>query len=366
MKVLFACGGTAGHINPALAVADILRRATPNFSAVFVGTPNGMENRLVKEAGYPIRHIKTQGLRRSLSPHNLKAGYALLRSFGVARTILSEEAPDLVVGTGGYVCYPVMRVASSLGIPTVLHESNARAGIASRLLARRCNLALINFPSAARDFTAAKKTVVSGNPLRQEFYTLTRERARLRLALSGDALLLTVFGGSLGAKKLNENVYQTVPRLLSAYPNLTILHAVGQNAGDGRVLRTYGRYKRVPYIDDMPTVLFASDAAVCRAGAMTLSEIAAAETPSVLVPYPKAAGNHQTKNAKALSNEGAALLLPDAEVNPDRLFFEIGALLSDKDLQRKMRTELSRFRVRDSEAIILREISALCPKIDVK
>ena len=364
MKILYACGGTAGHINPALSIADIIKRNVPESSAVFVGTPGGMENRLVKEAGYEIRHVPVEGLRRSLDPRNIRAGIALLRSFKVARKILSEEAPDLVVGTGGYVCYPVLRVASALGIKTVLHESNARAGVASRMLARHTDLALINFPSAKRDFRAAEKTVVSGNPLRHEFYTLTREEARLRLGLPSDALFLLVFGGSLGAAKLNETVEGAVPRLLSLYPNLTILHAIGQNGGNGSAIRSYGRYERRTYISDMPARLIAADAAICRAGAMTVSEIAAAGVPSILIPYPRATGDHQTKNAAALEQEGGAILLPETALSPETLIGKLAPILSDPGIGRKMRFALSHFRVPDCESVILREILSLCPKID--
>ncbi|MBO4284489.1 MAG: undecaprenyldiphospho-muramoylpentapeptide beta-N-acetylglucosaminyltransferase [Clostridia bacterium] len=364
MKILFACGGTAGHINPALSIADLLKRKVPGASVVFVGTPGGMENRLVKEAGYKIRHVPVEGLRRSLSPRNIRAGIALLRSFGVARRILFEEAPDLVIGTGGYVCYPVLRVASGVGIGTVLHESNARAGVAARMLARHIDLALVNFPSAKADFKSAEKTVVSGNPLRHGFYTLTKAEARLKLRLPSDALLLVVFGGSLGAAKLNETVESAVPRLLSLYPNLSILHAVGQNPGCGGIIRSFGRYERRAYISDMPTCLWAADAAVCRAGAMTVSEIAAAEVPSILIPYPKATGDHQTKNAKALSDDGAAILLRESDLTSDALIEKLAPILSDGETQRKMRAALSRFRAPDCETVILNEILSLCPKID--
>ena len=362
MKVLFACGGTAGHINPALSIADILKRRIPDLSVVFVGTPNGMENRLVTRAGYPILHIPVLGLKRSLSPRNIYAGISLLRSFRVAKNILTEESPELVVGTGGYVCYPLLRVASSLGISTVLHESNARAGIAAKLLARRTDLALINFPSAAIDFKKAGKTVVSGNPLRREFHTLTREAARRRLGLSDGALYLVVFGGSLGAKKLNETVGECVPRLLSAYPDLTVLHATGEKREKGEPI-SLRRYEKRAYIDDMPTHLTAADVVVCRAGAMTVSEIAAAGVPSILIPYPSAAGDHQTKNANELKQVGAAVLLPDGELTPDTLCDRLSELLSNERERARMRNAVSRFRTPDSGSVILREILALCPRL---
>lgn len=360
MKALFACGGTAGHINPALAIADILKRKIPDLSVVFVGTQNGMENGLVSRAGYPIRHIPVEGLKRSISLENVRAGIALFRSFRESKAIIEEEKPDLAVGTGGYVCYPILRVASSLGIPTVLHESNARAGIAAKLLAKRTDLALINFPSAASDFKKSGKTVVSGNPLRREFYTLTRETARRRLGIADGALYLVVFGGSLGAKKLNETFEETVPRLLSTYPNLKIIHAVGQQENGG-VTVSHGKYERCTYIDDMPTHLTAADAVICRAGAMTVSEIAAAGVPSILIPYPQATGDHQTKNASELARAGAAILLPDAEMTPKVLFEQISKILQNGEERRRMRAAVSRFRTPDCESVILREILTLCP-----
>ena len=365
MKILFACGGTAGHINPALAIADMLKRNNPMLSIVFVGTSDGMENRLVTRAGYPIRHVPVMGLRRSLSPANLKAGVALLRSFRVAKRILSEESPDLVVGTGGYVCYPILRTSSSRKIPTVLHESNARAGVSARLLARHTDLALIHFSSAAKDFKKSGKTVVSGNPLRREFFELSRDEARKKLGLANNALYLLVFGGSLGARKLNETVESAIPRLLSAFPTLTVLHATGAKQEETGC-RPSGRYQRRTYIDDMPLRLTAADAVVCRAGAMTVSEIAAAGVPAILVPYPNAAGDHQTKNASELQKAGAAILLPDNALTIDRLTEELTKLLSDGDERQRMKAKLMRFRVPDTEAVILREIGRLCPKIVVR
>ena len=363
MKIMFACGGTAGHINPAIAIADLLKRNNPAHSIVFVGTPEGMENRLVTQAGYPIRHVPVKGLRRSLSPSNLKAGVALLKSFRVAAKILSEERPDLVVGTGGYVCYPLLRAASSRGIKTVLHESNARAGVAARLLARHTDLALIHFPSAAKDFKRSSRTVVSGNPLRSGFFTLNRDEARRKLGLKKDALYLLVFGGSLGARKLNEALEGAIPRLLSANPSLTVLHATGANQEDCNTCRASERYQRKPYIDDMPLRLTAADAVVCRAGAMTVSEIAAAGVPAVLVPYPAATGDHQTKNAAELAKAGAAILLPDRELTSERLTEELSKLLSNGNERERMKANLSRFRVPDTGIVILCEIGRLCPKL---
>ncbi len=363
MKILFACGGTAGHINPALSIAEILRRNIPDLSVVFVGTPTGMENRLVRTAGYEIRHIPVKGLCRSLTLKNFGAAVSLLRSLSEAKRILDEEAPDLVVGTGGYVCYPVLRVAASRKIKTVLHEANARAGLAARLLAKHTDLALINFPSAARDFRRSKRTVVSGNPLRREFYTLTRATARARLGLSDGTLYLVVFGGSLGAAKMNDALERAVPRLLSQYKNLTILHSVGQKGVDTASVRTFGRYQRERYIEDMPTHLLASDAVICRAGAMTVSEIAAAGVPAILVPYPAATGDHQTKNARAMADAGAAILLPDKDLTPETLTDELDRILSNRETRDKMRAAVARFRVPDREAIILREIKSLCPHL---
>lgn len=363
MKILFACGGTAGHINPALSIADLLKRNNPALSIVFVGTPEGMENRLVPNAGYPIRHVPVKGLRRSLSPSNLMAGVALLRSFRVAKNILSEEKPDLVVGTGGYVCYPLLREASIRGIPTVLHESNARAGVSARLLARRTDLALIHFPSAAEDFKRSGKTVVSGNPLRREFSTLKRDEARKKLGFSGNTLSLLVFGGSLGARKLNRSIEEAIPRLLSAFPSLTVMHATGTKQEENDASPVIERYQRRPYIDDMPLRLTAADVVVCRAGAMTLTEIAAAGVPAILIPFPAAAGDHQTKNATELEKARAAILLPDRELTADRLTKEITKLLSDQAERQRMKTNLRRFRIPDTETVILREIRRLCPKL---
>ena len=360
MTVLFACGGTAGHINPALAIADIVKRNEPNTKILFAGTPNGMENRLVPAAGYEIRHIPINPFRRSLSPENLRAGASLFRSFRAARKLLDESTPSLVVGTGGYVCYPVLRVAASRGIPVVLHESNAQAGMAAKALARKTDLALVGFPGASKDFAASKKTVVSGNPLRGEFYNLTRKRARRELLLSDSHIYLVAFGGSLGAASINRALEGTVPRLLARFPTLVILHVVGEKQGKGLNEREQmGRYRRRAYVNDLPRHLIAADFALCRSGAMTVSEIAAAGVPSVLIPYPDASGDHQTKNAKAYADAGAAVLLPDRDLSPDRLFTLLSEYLNDPAKRKEMKEKLHPFAFQDTERIILRELKLL-------
>lgn len=357
MKILFACGGTAGHINPALSIADLLKRNVKDCSVVFVGTPDGMENRLVTAAGYRILHIPARGFRRPFSPANIGVLISLARSFRAAGKILNEEAPDAVIGTGGYVCYPVLRAAAARGITTVLHESNARAGKAARALAPHTDLVLIRSRAAERDLAKAKRIVVSGNPLRRAFYTLNRDEARRKLGLKKSELYLVVFGGSLGAAKLNQATEEAVPRLLCKYSSLTILHATGRNRGERAI--TDGRYRRREYIDDMPLHLFASDLVVCRAGAMTLSEIAAAGVPAILIPYPAAAGDHQTKNAKEYQDENAAVLLPDDRLTADSLAAAASELLSDPKKREQMGAAVRGFCVPDCEKTILTEILSL-------
>ncbi len=343
MTVLLAAGGTAGHINPALAIADLLREKFPEIRIVFAGTPTGMENKLVRDAGYEIKAIHVSGLHRNLSFQNVRSALTLLRAGREARQILRAEKPELVIGTGGYVCYPLIRTAAKLGIPTALHESNAYPGLTVRLLARRANTVMLSFPSAAKRLKNARHTVVTGNPIRADFYKMTRREAREALRLTDADILLLSFGGSLGAESLNEAVADALPRLLKKHAHLRVVHATGRanslhfsNENKTYFKAEISRMDVRQYIDDLPKLMLAADLLLSRSGAITIAEAAYVGVPPILVPYPYATDDHQTKNALSVCELGGAVMLRDDELSGDTLFTELDRLISDPSARKKM------------------------------
>lgn len=366
MKILLAAGGTAGHINPAISIADLLGRELADAEIVFVGTPSGMENRLVTEAGYSIRHVDVTGFKRRLTVANLGTLWKALQAGKAAKAILREEMPSLVIGTGGYVCYPILKMASKMGIPTAIHESNARAGLTVRLLARHVSTVMLGLPSAKQSLKSARRTVVTGNPIRAEFHRLTREDARSSLHLKRDDLLLLSFGGSLGANTINQAMREAIPILLKKHPRLHIVHATGADHYtefsqeiNGYLTAEAKRIDIRPYISDIPRLMLAADLLLSRSGAMTLSEAAFTGTPAILVPYPYATDDHQTKNALSLAESGGAAVIRDAELTGESLSKEVSRLLSDGQARRHMRQMMYRFAPRDAEARILNELRSL-------
>ncbi len=366
MKILLSGGGTAGHINPAIAIAQILSQAYPSAELLFVGTPNGMEASLVRDAGYRMLELPVEGLRRSLTPQNVKIIWKALAATKRARELLEKERPRLVIGTGGYVCYPILRAAQHLGIRTALHESNAYPGLAVRLLSKRADAVLLNFKASERSLPKGTRAVITGNPMRAEFSSCDRRSARAKLNLQGEDLLLLSFGGSLGAATLNAAVCEAIPHLLRRHKNLHVIHATGKKNYedfcrnfDSYCMADRKRFRILPFIDDMPSYMTAADLLLCRSGAMTLTEAAYTETPAILVPFPGATDDHQTKNAMALAEIGAAKLIPDSELSPEMLLMTVGKLLQEKGQLETMKAAVSSLAVRDANDRILRSLSGL-------
>ena len=347
MKFLFACGGTGGHINPAVAAAQRIRTLMPDAECLFAGASDNMEMELVPREGFPIRGITVGNLHRSLKPrelaHNLRSGGQLLQAMGEARRIIEEFRPDAVLGTGGYVCFPVLRAAAAQGIPTLLHEANAMPGLTTRMLEKHVDRMMVAFEESRGGYRHPEKVLTVGMPVRSGFREADREQARRQLGLDERPFLLS-FGGSLGAKRLNAAV-----AALAAENEKTgrfrLLHACGGGeAGLEEMKRLTAaagarelRYTELrPYIYDMPAVMAASDLSLCRAGASTLGELCAVGRPAVLAPYPYATGNHQEKNARLLEAAGGARILLDEELTPENLSRLVKELLASPDALRAM------------------------------
>ena len=338
MKIIFTCGGTAGHVNPALAVAQVFRERQPCCEILFVGAEKGMEQRLVTQAGYPIETVKVSTFERSLSFRNLRhnVGSAVKLPVGrhEAAAIVKRFKPDLVVGTGGYASYPAVHEAAKRRIPTAIHESNAYPGLTTRVLANKVNLVMVGFPEAAEYYKDAKRVEVTGTPVRGEFFSLDREQARLRLGLTDGQPLVVSFWGSQGAGHMSDHTVDLVECWATEGRRFHYIHAAGRDYEDmtsqlkkRNVSVSDGEVR--PYIDDMPVVMAAADLVICRAGASTLGELTALGKPAILVPSPFVAANHQYKNARVLADRGGVELLEEKTCTGESLYRAALELLAD-------------------------------------
>ncbi len=344
-KILFATGGTGGHINPALAVAGYIRENYPKAEILFVGTADRMEAQLVPAAGFNFKTIEIQGFSRELNfgglKHNLKTIKLLLKSEGQAKKIIQEFDPDAVIGFGGYVSGPVLSVAARMGIPTAVHEQNAFPGVTNKNLAKKVDVVMLTAPEAEKLLKPKNPCVVTGLPIRGEIISANKEFARAEMKLDSRPLILSM-GGSLGARAINEAVKHLIEKRYEKN-DCYYLHATGK-AGSAMIedigkeidLSANPQIMLREYINDMDRCLAAADLVVCRAGASSLSEIQALGKPSILVPYPYAAENHQYYNAKTMSDRDAAILIEEKDFTGERLLSEVEALLADTDRLKRM------------------------------
>lgn len=340
-KILIATGGTGGHINPALAVAGYIRENYPSAKILFVGTAVKMEAQLVPAAGYDFKTIDIQGFSRELNLSGIKQNVGtvikLLKSSSQAKRIIKEFSPDVVLGFGGYVGGPVLRTACKLGIPTSIHEQNAFPGVTNKALAKIVDRVMLTAPEAEKYMTPKNPCVVTGLPVRGELISADREFSRAELGVDDRPVILSM-GGSLGARVINEAVTKLIEERYGR-KDCYFLHATGK-AGVGMfdVIRnekniSLEENKHImlrEYIDDMHRCMAAADLVICRAGASSLSEIQAMGKPSILVPYPYAAENHQYYNAMELVKNDAAILIEEKDFTGERLISEVDKLLSDR------------------------------------
>jgi UDP-N-acetylglucosamine--N-acetylmuramyl-(pentapeptide) pyrophosphoryl-undecaprenol N-acetylglucosamine transferase len=323
--VVITGGGTGGHVYPALALADALvARRHPRDRIRFVGARRGLEARVVPEAGYAIDLLPGRGLQRRLTAANVRAGWDTLTAFVRARRILRATRPEVVVGVGGYASLPCLVAARLARLPAVVHEQNAAPGLANRVAVRMGARAAVSLPG-----TPLRGAVVTGNPVRSEIAAVRRDPDRARP-------LVTVFGGSLGAGRLNDASLGLYDRWRDR-ADVAVHHVTGPRNYDECAARLAGarrlgdslHYELVGYEAHMETLYARTTLAVCRAGAITVAELAAAGVPAVLVPLPGAPGDHQTRNAEALVEAGASVVVPDADCDGSRLDAELRVLLSD-------------------------------------
>lgn len=373
MRVLFAAGGTAGHINPALAIADKIKNVFPKTEILFIGTPSGMESKLVSKAGYEFRGVEMSGFRREISLRsialNVKAAYCYLISAKAAvRKIIKEWKPDLCIGTGGYVTGTVLEQAVSMGIKTVTHESNSYPGMATKMLAGKADKVLLATEDAKKYLKNTERCVITGNPLRTNIPIEERGAAKKRLGLP-DTFTVLSFGGSLGANKITEAVSQLIAWEQKT-GNINHIHSYGGKNRDifmnalksANVKEDKQHLIFKEYIDNMYTCMCAADLIISRAGAMTITELTQIGRPSILIPYPAATENHQYYNALTLVNQNAAVLVEDKDLTKARLVDEVSKLYADKGRLALMEENAKKMHKSNAADIILSEIIELVGK----
>lgn len=339
MHILFAGGGTAGHINPALAVAGYIREKHPDAHISYIGTSDKLESKLVPEMGYNFRTISVAGFQRKLTLKNIgknisAAGKALTSSIN-ARKILKEIQPDVVVGTGGYVSGPVLREAAKLGIKTAIHEQNAYPGVTTKMLAPHVDAVLLAMPEAEKYLKLKKKPYITGNPVRKELLNITYEQARQTLGIDSRPMILS-FGGSLGARRINEAVSGLI-EWHNGTDKFYHIHGTGKSGYESVI--NYFKEKNITlsdkidireYIKDMNVCMAAADLVICRAGAITLSELLACGKPAILIPSPYVAENHQYHNALTLKHIGAAEIIEEKDLTTEKLIDVVDKLIENK------------------------------------
>ncbi len=359
MNLIFTCGGTAGHINPAIAVANMMKQRYPDCNILFIGATGHMEEKLVPQAGYQLKCLSGSGLSRGKNlaaiRKNVKAVKCVLDAVKACKKIFREFQPDAVIGTGGYASFPALRAAQSMKIPTLVHEANAVPGVTTKMAASKATQVLVAFQESVQYYKHPQKVKVVGMPVRREFITTTREKARQELGLSGP-VVVSAFG-SQGAKVMNETVADMMAlEQADGFP-FHHIHATGSFGKEWmpqRVKDNGVNYEKVDaldireYIYNMPTVMAAADLVIGRAGSATCNEIGAAGIPCVLIPSPNVTNNHQEKNARVLEAGGGAIVVLEKDCTPKTLYALIRQLLADSDRRAEMSRNLKRITAPDS------------------
>lgn len=374
MKVVIAAAGTAGHINPGLAIANKIKQEQKGSEIIFIGTTRGLENDLVPRAGFELKTIDAYGLSKKISLDNLKKMYKTYKGLGQAKKILKELKPDIVIGTGGYICGAVITSAHKLGIPTMLHESNAFPGKAVKMLAKNTDTILVSFQDAKDRIPNAKKVVCTGTPVKiqKQNYGINEKNEIIKEnELNTTKPIVLVYGGSQGAQRINEALIQIIKE--NSNKNYQVIWATGPKQYDiikeqlGDIdIENIQNMKVVPYIYDMEKIMNIADLIVARSGAMTITEISNLGKASILVPLPNVSNNHQMYNAKVLEKIGAAKIIENDSLNGDILNKTINEIVLDKDTLKLMGNNAYSISIKDTQDKIYQEILALLNKKALK
>ena len=371
-RVIFTCGGTAGHVNPAIALAQLMHRKDPATEFLFVGAERGLEKDLVPKAGYEFRTVHISSFHRSLKPreikHNVISVCNLMRAPREARAILQEFRPDIVIGTGGYASYPMVKAAAKAGIPTAVHESNMVPGLTTEMLEPFADRVMVGFESCRQHYKHPDKVAVTGTPVRGDFFDLTKEEAKRALNVDDGRPLIVSFWGSLGASGMNRQMADFLA-LEAAKEPFHHIHGAG-NAGypmvkqllrdKGVDLEAHPSLQVKEYIYNMAVVMRAADLVICRAGASTISELTALGVPAVIVPSPYVTNNHQEKNARVLEEAGGAAVLLEKDATGQALFQTACAILHDGERRTGMEKAMASLGIRDATERIYQTVLELC------
>lgn len=369
-RVIFTCGGTAGHVNPAIALAQLMLEREPKTEILFVGAERGLEKDLIPKAGYAFRTVHISSFHRSMKPaeikHNLVSVGNYLRAPREARKILQEFRPDVVIGTGGYASFPMVKAAAKAGIPTAIHESNMVPGLTTKLLEPFAGRIMVGFEECRAQYQNPAKVIVTGTPVRGDFFTRTKAQARAELGIRDDRPLIVSFWGSLGAAGMNRRMADFLALEAAKEP----FHHIHGAGGGYDALMTLLKEKSVdmaahpalevrPYIYDMDRVLRAADLVLCRAGASTISELTALGVPALIVPSPYVTNNHQEKNARVLERAGGACVLLEDEADGPALFQKSCGILHDGDRRTAMSAAMTALGIPDATERIYRTVLEL-------
>ena len=354
MNLIFTCGGTAGHINPAIAVANMMKQRHPEANILFIGAVGKMEEKLVPQAGYEVKSLPASGLSRKLNVRGIKQNFyavkCVLDAVKECKKIFKEFKPDAVIGTGGYASFPALYAAQSMGISTCVHEANAVPGVTTKLAANKADRVLVTFDESVQYYRNSNKVEVVGMPVRQEFLFAKKEEAKKELGVEGKKVLVSAFG-SLGAKVMNETMADMMPMEQADGFPFHHIHATGSFGKEWmpeRVKNNGVDYENCAaldireYIYNMPTVMAAADVIISRAGAATCNEIGACGTPCILIPSPNVTNNHQEKNARVLEAGGGAVVVLEKDCTPERMYALVKELMDNEDRRAEMSRKLQK------------------------
>ena len=340
MKILFTCGGTAGHINPAVALARLFMEQKQGCEILFVGAKGGMEERLIPKEGFSLETVTISSFRRKLNlsgiRYNLNTLQKLRQSRCEAQQIIKHFQPDLVVGTGGYASYPVVREAAKQGIKTAIHESNAIPGLTTRRLAKYVDRVMVGFSESKNYYRIPERVIVTGTPVRGDFFRMSKKKAKESLGIPVDKPLVLSYWGSLGAEQMNRFMVDFVALEVQESRDFYHIHSAGRNYSE--LLKEFKQRKILlpeqiriqEYIYDMPRVMTAADLVLCRGGASTISELTAIGKPAIIVPSPNVTNHHQEKNADVLAKQGGAVVILEPDCSGEILYRETSHLLTEK------------------------------------
>ena len=368
MRVIIAAAGTGGHINPGIAIANKIMKEEKDSEIIFIGTNRGLENDLVPRAGYELKTIDAYGLSKKLSIENIKKIYKTYKGIGEARKIVKEFKPDVVIGTGGYICGASILAAKKYKIPTILHESNAFPGKAVKMLSKKVDTVLVGFEEARKSLTKAKNVVVTGTPIKIkkiDFTANEKNKIMRSIGLDSTKPIVLLFGGSQGAKKLNDSMIEIIENRLNNYQ---IIWAAGPKQYE--IIKEELQNKKIdidrikgikilPYIYNMEEIMNVSDLIVARSGAMTVTEISNLGKPAIFIPLPNVSHNHQFYNAKVLQNVGAANIINDNELNGKLLNSNIEQIILDRNILKQMGASALRCAKYDAQNMIYSEIKKI-------